>query len=239
MVDLQAVAQQVREAGRTSSNLPLGQFTLSKGTSGEESTVAEFKAGRDLVLRQNRPLRLTLIAYETFTTDGSGGNQETFNLSNDIVESPNTENFYLYDETNGTEVSEDSVDYSNNSFKYTDSGTSNTIAAYYVARDPGTVEIVKKAPSSQGKVEETIFDDATSLIHEQNQHQDPLYLSLGQSKLQPVVPEDWKLQVRADCPYVVKLDVADNGLLQVPAAYLDSQVSNLSKAVAQDIIDRS
>lgn len=237
------VIQQLADTPATPDRLGKAEMDLSNGSANQRSKIAEYKAPKPLVLRQDRPISLVLIAHETFTTDGTASNTETFNLSQNLVETVNTEDFVLYE--GGAQVQPDAVSYSGDSFDYTDDNTNSTLHAYYVCRDPLQVEIEKKAPQSMGKVSETLFDDVTSLVHTKDQNEDPITFDLGESALQPVVPTNWKLNIYADGPYAPTWNESTDGteavnaVLSLPYKQGQGEVENLGKAVAHDIVERA
>lgn len=239
MAESPSVAEQVRNAPRQKNTLKKGDFSLSDGTSGEESNVATYEAPRDLEIRSDKPIRLMIPVKESFTTDGTGS--QTIDLANDLVKSPNTQNIYiLSNEGSGdpdTVVEPSSVNYSGDSFDYDDGSSAEDLEVYYVARDPGIIRIKKVAPESQGTVEEVIYDEASSLLHTQDQHDDPVNLELNQSEVQDIVPEDWDIVVEVDLPYTASMD-GGNAQLQIPARFLQSEIEGIDEAVAHDIIDR-
>jgi hypothetical protein len=238
--DKQSVVQRVVNAARQKNTIQKSDFSLTQGSSGSESEIASYQAPRALELRSDKPIRLMIPVVETTTT--SGGGSQTIQLNSDIVETPNTQNIVvLSNEGSGdpdTVVEPSSVDYAADEFDYDDSSSAEDLEIYYIARDPGVIDVKKVAPESQNSVEEVIFDEASSLLHEQNQFDDPISLDLNQSELQDIVPEDWYIVVEVDLPYDSSL-AGQNGLLQVPARFLQEEVDGLDEAVAHDIIDRN
>ena len=239
MVDTAEMAERVGQMDRSRSKVLKSDFSLSEGVSGEESVVAEFQSPQAIALRTDKPMRLAVPAVESYTTDGSTGNQETISLANDLIETPNTEDVVLYDEDQGQYVQPDSIDYDADEVTFTDNGSTNyEVKVAYMASNPGTIKILKQAPQSQGRVEEVIFDDVSELINYTDQDSSPITLDLNQSTLQRVVPEKYSIKVEVDLPYSASFDWR-NGVLEVPAEYLDGDTSGLKQAVAQDIIERA
>ncbi len=216
-------------------------FDLTNATANQRSKIAEYQAQLPLAIREE-PVRLMFVTEETFTTDGTGANTETFSLSNNLIDTANTTSLVLYEA--GNRVQPDSVDYANDSFDYTDDGTANDLHAYYVFRDPVQVSIEKHAPAGQGSVSEILYDDATSVLHERNQNKEPPVPSFTASPLQPIVPAKWTIEVYAEGPVPIEWDestdntTATNAILTLPVNRAEQSVDGLGQAVKQDIVDR-
>lgn len=231
----------LNETPRASQKLKRANFDLSNAVANQRSKIAEYKAELPLAVRQ-APMRLMFVTHESFTTDGTAGNTETFSLANNLIDTSNTTDLVLYE--GAARVQPDSIDHAADSFDYTDDGTSNTLHAYYVPRDPVQVEVEKQAPAGQGNIGEVIYDDATSVLHERNQHKEPPTPSFAASPLQGVVPKDWTIEVYADGPVALEWDedtdgtAATNAILTIPINRYESNVQGLGRAVKQDILDR-
>jgi hypothetical protein len=240
MASIAEVAQALAAVPAEEQRLRRSDFDLTNGSTGSKVEVASYQAKVPLALREEA-MRLVLVTEEDFTTDGTADNTETFNLSNNIIQTGNTADLVLYE--GGSRVQPDSIDYGANSFDYTDDGTNNNLHAFYVFRNPVQVSVEKEAPSAQGGVSEVMYDDATSVLHERNQNKEPPVPSFT-SPLQPVVPVDWKLKVYADGPTAVEWDegtddtTGTNALLRMPVNRAQRNVSGLARAVKQDIVGR-
>lgn len=237
-----------RSASKDGMSLSMRDFDLTNGVGTNKRTeIASFRANTPLVLNEAQPLMLALTAYDGFTTDGTAGNQETFNLSHDIVDTPNTENFILFEGAN--RVNPDGVDYANDSFSYTDAGSDSALHAYYVPSDATDIEIVKRAPSSEGRIEQRVYDASTALLHRTNLFKDGEGYDPHDSSnpLKHVVPAKWNLVVYAKGDYAVTWDdsedeangsdgtSAENALFSLPVAQLSERIDGLSGAVRADI----
>lgn len=239
-----SIVKQLRKMPGRPDRLERDQFTLSNGVANERSLIATYQAPKPLVLRQDKPVRVTITALELDTAAGDGA-AETFPLSNNAIDAPNTQNFVLYADGTRVPKGDYSVDYAANEYTYTDDGTAQELAAYYVARDPIEFEIEKEAPRSQGSVSEVVFDEMTSLLHTRDQHEQPRYFGVDGSPLQPVVPEKWTLNVYADGAYAPAFDDsrndthAVNALLSLPYKQGRGSIDGLGKAVAHDIVKRA
>jgi len=218
---------------RTEFNHP--DFTTSVNTTNERSVVAEYQADGALAIMGGRgtPFRVAIPAYETFTTDGTAGNTETFNLGNDLVETPNTQPIVLW--LDGTYYGEpDAVDYANDTFDVTDAGTDSTVHAYYVSGDAATVTIRKR--SADGDAQETIYTSNTGVTHETDQSEQPETLRF-EHDLQRFVGTDQFLEITVNAPYTVRFDEdadgtnATNALIGLSLQRGQSPVPGLPQAV--------
>lgn len=241
-----AVLNELMEVDAQPQRIKRQDFDLFDGTANQRSKVASYKPKLPIAFREHTPMRLALVAGEEFTTNATAGDTETFALANNIVDTPNTTALVLYDD--GGRVQPDSINYSGDSFDYTDGGTGSTLHAFYVARNPGTVEVEKTAPSAQSGMNETVFDDVTSILAERNQNKDALEFEFDESPLEPVVPARWTIDIYVDVPYAVRWDdggltttnddTALNAILSVPVRRAEQNVENLGQAVKRDIIER-
>lgn len=215
-------------------------FTLTNGTSGQKTKVAEYQAALPLAIREDA-MRLMFVTEEDFTTDGTASNTETFNLSNNIIDTDNTADLVLYEA--GSRVQPDSIDYANDSFDYTDDGTNNNLHAFYVFRNPCEVTVEKHAPAGQGSVSEVVYDDVTAQLAERNQNKEPPEADFT-GPLQPVVPKDWTIEVYVDGPVAAEWTegtdntTGTNALLRIPVNRAEHDVDGLARAVKQDIVGR-
>lgn len=238
------IVKQLREMPGSPDRLERDEFELSNGSADERALIASYQAPKPLVLRQDKPVRVTLTALDLDTAAGDGA-EETFPLSNNAIDAPNTQNVVLYADGERVPRSDYSVDYDANEYTYTDDGTEQELAAYYVARDPVEFEIEKEAPRSQGSVSEVVFDEPTSLLHTRDQNEQPRFFDIGGSPLQPVVPEKWTLNVYAEGSYAPVFDDdrndthAVNALLSLPYKQGRGSIDGLGRAVAHDIVERA
>lgn len=234
----QKVSQRMKQIGGSDQSLGRQDFDLSPATANEDSLVAELKADVPLAIRENAAARIAFTTGEEFTTDGTAGNTETFSLSFNAVDTRNATSFLLYDD--GAIVQPDAVDYSANSFDFTDGGTGSTLHAFYLARDPGAVRVEKVAPKAGGQVSEDLLDDATSALVDRDQNKEPPEFQFSKP-FENVVPANWKLQVYVDAPAPVRWDdsnlttsngdVAMNAVLTIPIFQFADKVEGLSDAV--------
>lgn len=215
------------------------EWVYSGNTPGEPSVVAEFQAPRPLILKEDEPLEFVIPAHETFTTDGTGGNQENFSLSHNAIDSPSTTSFVLFDD--GARVKPDAVDFAADSFDYTSPNTGTTLDAYYVPRDPAAVRFRKVSP--KGSVRQDVEEFPTVLAHTRDQSKDPLEFDLDRTPLQPVIPRKYDLQLIVDAPYPVDFEEdargteATNALLELPRLQTETKIDGLGGAVKADALE--
>lgn len=199
----QAVMSRLREIDAVPRRLARSKFDLNANTPGEESIVAEYRTERPLFLDHTRDVEIIVTAYEEFTTAGDGSTQ-TFDLDHELVDSPNYptgpsgDDLVLY--ADGEYVEPVSIDYEADQFDYEDDGTQQTLDAFYVAGDPGTVKIRKTAPSA---VYEDVVTLNTKRSNVRNQDDDPIRFDLA-DPIEGVVPRKWKVQVILEVPYSVQ-----------------------------------
>jgi len=228
------VVRALAEVPSRPQELSQDDLTLHDNTPGERSLIAEYKARRPFGLRQDAVFDLNLIAYESFSTDGSAGNTETFNLGHDLVDAVAVaDDFVLYEGPN--EVQPDSVDYSADSFDYTDDGTNNTLHAFYVSSDQAHVEIEKHAPSNHYA---GLDERDAGLVNLRDQGRDPLSFDFG-DPLGGVVPTDWRVEVYVNAPYQITWSkeggdaTPRNALITFPIRRSEQEIERLEDIVIQ------
>ena len=236
------IITQLRNMQGTPARLKRDDFDLGSAESGSRSLIASFQAPNPLVLRQDRPLRLAIPAFETFTSAGQAGAQ-TFELSHDLLESPQSRDLLVF--ADGSKVSPGSVDYGANSFEYTDGGNAQDLAAYYISGADCPLEIEKQAPSTHGSVSERIFEEPMELMHQRDQDEEPRHFEIGETELMRVVPKDWRVNVYADPEYEINFaddatgTRARNAIISLPYVQGSQDLEGLARAVAHDIINRA
>jgi len=133
--------------------------STSENITGEKSQIIDIRVpkGERWIVPGNEGLEMFLMVHEQFTTDGSGGSDETFNLSNDLANSPvvsdaddsqssagaevdanGAADLVVYDE--GVQKAVVSVDYDGDSFDYADADTDSTLDVYYLWGDSSQIE---------------------------------------------------------------------------------------------------
>ncbi len=242
----QGILRQLQQVPASRTQVRRQDFDLGTGTAGQRTKIAEYEAETPIFLRPDADMRLAFTAVEQFSTDGTADNSETFDLSHNVMETVNTSDLVLFED--GARVSADSVNYDANSFDYTSPNTGTTLHAYYVVRDGVRVEIERQAPRSQGAVEDVVWDGTTAMLHERNQHKEPLTFD-GSHPLDLIVPRKWTLQVYAKGPVPLSYTDEDTGspqdteatnaVLKIPVRKASHEVPGLAQAVKQRIIDPS
>lgn len=256
MQDLMQAVKAVENAPKSARPLARGDFTLTEGAANSRTKIASYQAETPLVLTE-KAMRLMFTVVEQFQTNGTGGDTETFSLSHNAIQTPNTQDFLLYE--GGSRVQPDSVNYSGDSFDYTDDGTGNYLHAYYVPREATQIQMEIEAPRSQGGVKRVVYDDVTALLHERNQQKEPPRMSFDNPNatrdrdqkasraLQRVVPRKWDLNVYQEGPVAFSWDDSDeansqsttatNAILTVPVAQVQGRVPGVAEAVRQSIVE--
>jgi len=235
--------QALRELPTNPDHYRKQEFAFSTGAQGVRTEVASLEAQRLVALRGEKSFDLAPTAIETFTTDGSAGDTETFNFSHSLYDSKATaEAVVLYE--NGTRVQPDSVSFANDSFDYTDDGTNNDLTAFYTSDTQAAVEVQKVAPNG---VTEGVFSGNIGSIHRREVDKRPLTLDVGLSPLHPVVPTDYRIEVYIDAPYTAAFQYdnghgtvrATNALLDVPIRGASGDgPDGVGAAVRHDMADR-
>ncbi|WP_435062393.1 hypothetical protein [Halobaculum sp. EA56] len=244
MADEKAVRKRLEAASVHRDQFGKGDFDFTAGTPGDRSRVARFQAKRAHMLRETEPVEYAIMAYETFTTDGTAGNTETFNLSNDLVDSGATDtNLVLYE--GGARVQPDAVDIAGDSFDYTDDGTNNTLGVYYAAGEQAQLELVKEAPNG---TKEPVDSRLINKIHLRDNAKEPITLDLSRSYWQRYVPTDWTLDLYVDAPYTAAFmqdvdgdgepEPATNAILSVPYSAATGSIDGLGEVVRTDAARR-
>lgn len=141
-------------AGQNPTNIHLGDsnVTTQANRPGELSEIMDIRVPKDqiFVFPRHTGLKMYLPVHEQFTTDGSGGTDETFNLSESLVDSPSVTDPDTSQSSGGSEVDANgaadlvvydegvqkavvSADFDANTFTYADADTDSTLDVYYLA----------------------------------------------------------------------------------------------------------
>lgn len=237
---MQEIVNRLANVATKPGTLRRDDFDASPHSGGSgETTVLTKRARQPFALRQGARYRVVPVARETFTSDGSGS-QQTFNLSHDLIDSRVSEDLVLF--ADGSQVSEDSVDYDADSFAYTDDGTTQDLTVYYVAATQAQVKLRKVAPG--GSNSETLVEHDAALINRRDPNRDPLEFTLDASPLQATVPKDWRLEWTVNGPFSAGWDpdtdpAPVNFLVSVPINRAQvAEVEGLASAVSADTSDR-
>jgi len=199
-----ALRERLRDLPADPKNLTGGDWTRNDGTADQRTLIAEYKAQRLLSLRQGVPFDLSVLAVEQQTADGSEGS-ETFTLSHDLVESNMVATHVLcYGASNG-QLNISSVDYDADSVTVDGAGPSEDLGFIYTAGAQALLEVQKVAPNGTPK---TLFSEDVGMIHRRDQGKEPVMFDF-EDWIEPLVPQDWKLEVYVDAPYRAALSATD------------------------------
>jgi len=236
MPDMDAVRRRIHEVPVNNQRLTVSDFTLSANSQGQLTKIAEYKAERPFSIRQGIPFDLHLVAYESKTTDGTGGNTETFSLSYNLVDAASVAtDLLLVDD--GTVVEPDSIDYANDEFDYTDADTGSDLDVFYLAEDQALVQFRQVAPKN---ITRTISEKDAGLANIREQTKDPLTFDFDDLS-EALIPTDWRLEVYLNAPYTHKFEndatgaTADNMLLDIPIAKANEEIDNLGWAIKEQL----
>lgn len=237
------VAQALANAQTQNDRVSLDQFATSDASPGVLSTVASFEADQDLAVRERKRLEIAPLARETFTTDGTGGNTETFSLSNNLIDSQATSESvvtFLDDGTTVSEVQPDAVDFANNTVDVTDSGSGNTLVVFYAAGDQARAIVRVVGPNGTRK---DLLELDVGLVHRRDKFDNPIRFSFERA-LEGVVPDNFSIQLLVSAPYVASFQFsgsetveAPNGLFSVAVRRSEDKIDNLGRAVRHDIAE--
>lgn len=243
----QAIMDRLREVDRHETTISAATFreegTTQANNIGENSKIAELVAGvpHRLLEGPENPLRVAIPAYESFTTDGTADNTETFNLSHNLIECPSTQDIVVWENGQYQGVPS-TVNYSADSFDYTDDGTGNTLHVWYMPSEGATVELQKTIPKGSTEGSQRLYEAPLALLNRTDQTEQPEYLSLDETPLQEWVPADVRLEAYVNAPYKVRLTdpdgdgaTATNARLSIPALKGQDSVEGFASVVASDM----
>lgn len=235
----QEAIEALQNVSGKNQRLKKADFDFRPDTAGTESKIASYEAEVPLALLEDKDIRLVLVTHESFTTDGSG-NQQTFELSADLMDTINTTNLVLF--ADGDRVRADDVRVDADEVDYTDGGAAEDLDVFYVARDPVEITIKKSAPSAGTDISQRVFDAPTSMLHERNQHKKAPEFDFDEDEdLAPIVPSEWTIDIYADGPIALDQEAGDvegvNALLSLPVRRSSETIEGLSSAVKQDLIE--
>jgi hypothetical protein len=216
----------------------LSRGSTQSNTTGQKSQIAELTLDQAVVLRNDVAAKIALTAFEEFATDGTTNNQEQFDFSNNIIKSPVTSNFELFE--SGNAVDEDAIDYANDHFDYTDDGANNDLDAYYIVGPAGAEATIEKV-SQDGNVKQEVFSAPLGILHNRDQAEAGFSFDFS-TALAPVVPRDMTLRVSVNAGYTVKLhddtDGTDaiNARLDLPVRRVEGEpIPGLAERVRRDM----
>lgn len=247
----QDVIDDLREVSRTPGTIGPERIRdeaadLTVNTTGSRSRIVSLPVDSVHRIREGRsnPFRVAVPAYEQFSSDGTGGNTETFNLSHDLIQCPNTEDVVVY--IGGTYYgAPDAVDYANDSIDVTDAGSNNNVHVWYMPGETATLEVYKATPSSSASANEELYSRPLNLVNQTKQAEQPEFFELDQSPLQSFLASDMRLNVYVKAPYEVRFeDAAGDGatptnmLFHVPVQRGSNTVPGLKGVIKSDMGSR-
>jgi len=237
---MEDVINRLRAADSTATTLSRPDFEAAAyPAGGDETAILEHKADQPFALRNGARYRIVPVVRESFTTDGSAGDTETFDVPG-LLDSAVSQDVVLYDD--GDLVEPDAVDYANGTFDYTDADTGSDLTAYYVSKAQANLKLKKVGPG--GSNGETLVRHDAGLLNRRDPNRDPLTFELTASPLQSVVPADYTLKWTISGPYAAGWDPETDPepvslLVSLPIARAAvEQIDGLASAVALDSSER-
>jgi hypothetical protein len=245
-MNIDQAVEALRETPATPGNLTPRTFSeqgqQSAATSDAEEEIATLKAPAPLVVRTGQRFEVSLPAYEQFSTNGTAGDTETFNLSHSIVDTPNTENLVLWEAGTyiGAEGAVDAIDYDANTFDYTDDGTNTTLHVWYISEASADLT-VRKVTSSENS-QQGLYDGNLRLVHNTNLSEQPETPDANRTKLNRVIATDMEVEVLLDAPYTFRWEDPDgdgaeptNLLFSFPVNRAKRDIPGLEDPVSVDM----
>lgn len=240
-----SIVRDLRNADTHRDQFTRADFELSAGVAGSRELVAEKKVRRPHALEQGSPIDVAVMAYEEYEANGTAGDEETFQLSHDFVDSTATpEAVVAYEDDQRLRI--DSRDYDADTVTVTPANADSTVGFYYTSGEQARVTVQKTAPGSQAQ--EALWSGDIGLIHMRDTAREPISFDFEGSVLQPVIPTDWRLQVYVDAPYTARFakdiggdgedEQATNALLGFNYRATRERIEGLKTAVAQDSAGR-
>ncbi len=240
MPSQQDAVEAVASAPHSPDRLRTDDWDQTDGVPNEQTVIAQVQPKRTIAVRED-VYDLDLPAYESFPSDATSDDTDTFDLSYYPMQSPGVaRNVVLYEGGEPAADGDYSVDFGANTLEYTGGETANDLHVFYMSAMQANVSVRKVAPNGTS---EHLDRADLGLVNSQDSNEDPLEFEFDHA-LQPLVPAYWKLQVRIDAPYPIKWDVdagdgtarADQLLTDVPINRADRDlpdwVSNVVGAVA-------
>lgn len=238
------VAQMLRDTPAQHNHITPRTFrdegSTPVNTTGERSKVAELTLDTPIRLKGGRsnPFRVAIPAYEKLgPTDGTGGNTETFSLSNDVVQSPVTEDVVVY--LDGDYYgAPDSIDYAADTIDVTDAGTASDIYVWYISGEAATLSLYKAIPNSETSNTQRLWKSQLARLHKQDQTEQPEFFNFSDRSWKPYLASDMKLRVYINAPYEVRFEDPDgndntptNMVLALPTEQAQNTVPGLISTI--------
>ena len=226
---------QVRDALESTARrkFPVGSrtFQTKANSMGQRSRIGRIRADTPLRILEGRshPLRVAIPAYESFTTDGAADDQESFTLSHDVTETPNTAPVDVW--LDGTHYgAPDSVDYDTGDITVTDPEANSTVHVFYVSGKAATLEVEKADGGAKSK-QQTLYRANTALVHATDQSEQPEHFGFS-TLWDSFIATDMTLDVYLDAPYVARFEDPDGDGARATNALLDFTTMKGTDSVA-------
>jgi hypothetical protein len=171
------IAQRVRQTpgrhGTLSPKTFRQQAETEAATTSDRERIARFNATRPLVVRGDKRFQIAVPAYESFTTNGTADDTETFDLAHSLLDQPNTENLVVWDGSTyvGGEGALDAVDYGAGTFDYASPNTNSTLHVWYMTGARAELEIEKVTTNDNNQ--QGLYSESLSLVHQVKQSENP------------------------------------------------------------------
>jgi len=228
MASAEQAAATLREMPHTDDQFGTSDFERVPSVPNESSTVAEVQVQRLVTLKPGA-FDLDLVAYESFPSDSTTGDTDTFEPSHYPTRTDSVAgDFVLYAGGQRVPESDYTVDWDASpvTFDYSGPETADDLHAFYVSRQQARYEIRKVAPNGTYEV---IEEGDLSLALRQDSNKTPLEFEPDHA-LQGVLPAYWKLQVRVDGPYTVRWDVdAGDGTATADQMLVDFPINRATR----------
>lgn len=234
MASQQDAVEAVASAPHSPDRLRTDDWEQADAVADEETTIASVKPKRAIAFRPEA-YDLDIPAYESFPSDSTTGDTDTFDLSYFPMEAPDVaENAVLYEGGEKAASGDYSIDYDANTLEYTGDETANDLHLWYFSAMQARIEMRKVAPNGTSE----FLDRADlSLVNAQNTTEDPLEFDFDHA-LQPVVPAYWEAQVRVDAPYPVKWEVdAADGTARADQLLADVPINRADRSLPDFVSD--
>ena len=234
MTSQQDAVEAVTSTPHSPDRLRTQDWETADAVGSGETTIASLKPKRAIAFRPGA-YDLDVPAYESFPSDSTSGDTDTFDLSYFPMDAAGVaETAVLYEGGEKAADGDYSVDFDANTLEYTGPETANDLHVWYFSAMQASVKIRKVAPNGTSE----FLDRAdVSLVNAQDTAEDPLEFEFDHA-LQPLVPAYWEAQVRVDAPYPVRwtVDAAD-GTARADSLLMDVPINRADRALPEFVSD--
>jgi hypothetical protein len=229
--DIEAVLDYARHVPRNRTRITPNDWSFQGTVKNQLDMFAEYQVETPHSIIPETPIDIHIPAYEKFMMSGNEESPKTLDLTYDLVDAPSVvDDFVLY--SNGNRATEDSLDYSNNSFNYTGDGTIEELEVFYLCSDQAEVVLRLQAPKNFDN--EPLSVDAGRL-NLRDQGREPLTFEPS-NPFEGLIPTDYTVQWYLNAPYSFRFEgsqfgaTADNLMLDLPVWRTDSEIPGLKPA---------